>query len=294
MAFEPEAGSKSIAEMQDLEENLRLLAAANGLYSRAKRIQLFGSTLSILLAFLAVILLYVSQTAGTWLGAVAGGWILLSRLVFQPWRDRKKLEGARAQEAFDCGVFNLNWNLSLAKRLSLEEIRNASKNKDIETFRAWYPQEITRSWPNSVLICQRSNAVWARRQNSLYAIFLALMTLVMAAAGMALCLHRGEMLSIYLVAVFLPSLPSLLDFLDLARSHFREAKDREALEERIDGQLSNSSAVSAESLRQNQDGIFLLRSKAPLVPGWFYKRLASGFEKDMRFASDQLSRRIED
>ena len=67
-------------------------------------------------------------------------------------------------------------------RVSEEEISKASRRLAKTTgIKAWYPTPSDCAWPTSVLICQRSNAVWARRQHRTYAVVLICGAMVWAA-----------------------------------------------------------------------------------------------------------------
>lgn len=279
-----------IGAAQRRELNLRRQAGAKAIYRRAKLLQFVGGSLSLVFALLAPILLFVAPGLGAILGALAGAWIFATRLLVQPIRNRWREEGAGAQESFDCDVLGLSWNQSLVKRVTTEEIRSASRRVDLDEVRDWYPTTSTMDWPGSVLTCQRSNAVWARREHSAYAGVLIAVAISWALLGIVVSLIHHAGLATYLVAIALPSLPALLDATDLARGHRDASSARAILEEAIDAQLAALSKVTAEQLRENQDRLYDLRRDAPLVPEWFYNLIASRYEDDMRFAADQEAR----
>jgi hypothetical protein len=277
-----------IATAQNQNRNLRRQAAARALYTRAKRLQGAGTALSLAFALLGPVLLFLEPSAGALLGALAGIWLFVTRLLVQPLRDRAKLAGATAQEAFDCDVLGLPWNPALVRKLSDEEIASRSRKADLVPFADWYPTDNDASWPSSVIVCQRANAVWARRLHAGYGWVLIGVAVAWGVIGVGAALLKGATLATYLVAVALPSLPALLDAVDVARSHFGAASARRQLEQAIDELLDDTSAVETDRLRENQDQLFTLRRDAPVVPNWFYKLLATRFEEDMRYAASQL------
>ncbi len=68
--------------------------------------------------------------AGVVLGAAAGLWIFISRLLLIPLRDKRRLQGALAQEMFDCDVLGLEWSPSLAEPLAPEEIYGTAERAE--------------------------------------------------------------------------------------------------------------------------------------------------------------------
>jgi hypothetical protein len=84
--------------------------------------------------------------------------------------DKYRNLGARAQELFDTSVLGIQWNDALARPVAEEEIASASR-KEAPEAESWYPDTGEALWPTDVLICQRANAVWARRQHGRYAWF---------------------------------------------------------------------------------------------------------------------------
>ncbi len=250
--------------------------------------QLAGRSVALLLALVAPLIFFIAPTYGPLLGALAGVWIFVSRVLISPWRDRCRIKGALAQEMFDCDVLGLPWNPVLGKPIPAEEIRNASKGEaPFASVRDWYPTQAAHAWPDSVLICLRSNAVWARRQHYAYAWVLAGAAVLWFLAGVALALTGNATLAAYLTTIALPSLPALLDACELAREHFQAAGSRQLLEDEVDSLLSHLPG-EVQPLRELQDGIFRLRKIAPLVPEWFYKALVPSFEEDMQYAARNI------
>lgn len=287
--MEGQAGSNSsgIGSEQNLENNLRLRVACGVLYSKAKKVHFLGFTFSILLALISVIAIYFFKYIGNTLGIIGTIWILVSRIVLQPWCEKLKLSGALAQEEFDCSVLDLEWNETLPSKLSPEEVLSASLDRSTEKFQNWYP-EVDAKWPQNILIAQRSNNYWSKSLNRRYRRLQIVLILAIVMTGILICSFRHEQLSTYLVAILLPSIPSLLDLSDMARSFGVTAQDHLRVEARIERQLSSLSSVSKEDLRQNQDRIFLMRCQGPLVPDSFYTFLREEFERLMQFAARQI------
>lgn len=278
-----------IGQLQNEEETLRFRLAAAHFYNRAKLLHFGGASLTLVFALVAPLVLLFRPELGPPLGAAAGTWIFVSRVALEPIRRGLQLKGATAQEHFDCSALNLEWNDSLARRLPHEEISAASRSlKGVKTARDWYATGEGVPWPTSVLLCQRSNAVWARRQHRAYAIAVVGAARAWFVVGVLVAALSAASLTEYLVTIALPSLPAFLDASDLARGHASAARSRQLLEDQTDALLRSGDAT-AQDLREIQDQLFNLRQEAPLVPGWFYKLIRPGFEADMQHAARQAA-----
>lgn len=276
---------EEIGRAQNIEVNLRRQLAARRVYLRGKRIYFGGASFAVLLALASPVVVFIQPNWAAALGAVAGAWLFTSRLVLEPWRERLQLEGATAQEMFDCAVLGLDWNRSLTRRLSEEQVNRLS-GTPLKADRVinWYPSVGAMAWPASVLTCQRSNAVWARRQHQAFGNVLVWFAIAWAIFGIIVAVGIGSSLATYLLAIAMPSLPALLDALDMSRGHWRAADARQLLEDTIDSHMTEG-GVARNALREIQDQLFVLRREAPLVPEWYYKIIKPGFETDMRYAA---------
>ncbi len=274
-----------IAAAQEEDRNLRRQLAARYYYRQAKWIHFIGAALAILLAFTSPLVLLFRPELGPILGAIAGAWIFVSRIVLEPFKRDRQRKGATAQEMFDCDVLDLAWNDALVRRLSEEEVRRSSGSmKAVDRVRSWYPTDTTLSWPVSVLVCQRSNAVWARRQHLSYGVFLGVAAAAWLVIGIIVAIADSASLAQYLTTILLPSLPAMLDAAEMSRRHVQEAGSRQVIEDQLDQYLRDG-GVDDQGLRETQDQLFDLRRNAPLVAEWFYRSIRQDYEEDMRYAA---------
>jgi hypothetical protein len=280
-----------IAHRQDDDRNLRRQLAARRYYSLAKGVRFLGQSVSTGLALTSPLVLWLQPDLGPKLAAIAGLWIFVSRFLVVRLQRSLVEKGAVAQEVFDCTVFGLDWNPVLAREPAQEDIRRASERSlgRIDRVKAWYPCTAAADWPLSVLVCQRSNAVWARRQHTYYGFALCGAVAVWIVFGVGVAAAESASLVEYLTIIALPSLPALLDWAELAEGHLEAATKRGDLEQQIGGLVREGDAHEAD-LREIQDGLFDLRRSGQLVPDWFYKLIRKSFERDMQgAASDYIS-----
>jgi hypothetical protein len=226
-----------ISRRQDDERNLRRQLAARRYYTLAKGFRLLGQSVSSALALTSPIVLWLKPDLGPKLAAAAGLWIFASRFLLVRLQRRLVEKGAVAQEAFDCAVLGLDWNDVLARQPAQEDIRRASERSigRIDRVKGWYPCTEAADWPLSVLVCQRSNAVWARRQHTYYGFALWGAVVVWFVFGVGFAAADSASLVEYLTIIALPSLPALLDWAELAEGHLEAATRRGDLEEQIVG-----------------------------------------------------------
>lgn len=279
-----------IGVAQNESANLMRQSAARHIYLRSKWIYFGGTLFAVVLALVSPLVLLFRPEWGPLLGATAGAWIFASRLVLEPWRKRLQSEGATAQEMFDCAVLGVEWNRALVRKLPEEVVRREGKSvSDSGVVGNWYPTTIDRPWPESVLLCQRANAVWARRQHKSFGSLMISLAIGWLLLGILVAVWAGASLSGYLVTIALPSLPAILDAIDMSRGHWLAADARLRLEDAIEARLTDGDAGDT-NLREIQDQIFRLRLEAPLVPEWYYKLIRPGFEEDMQYAATLQAR----
>jgi hypothetical protein len=277
-----------IGTRQDLDVNLRRKLASGCYYQRAKRLHFAGWTLAVAFALASPIVLLLKPDLGPTLGAFAGGWIFVSRFLLEPAKQTSQRKGAESQEQFDCAVLGLSWNGPLARPMPEEEIRRASGSMDgVEKVRRWYPTDANLPWPFSVIVCQRSNAVWARRQHRAFGLTLTFVAAAWVIIGVAVAVADEATLAQYLTTIALPSLPAVLDAAEMSRRHGEAADRRQALEKQTDELLG--SGADEHALREVQDQLFTLRRDEPLVPEWFYRLLRTNYEEDMRYAAERAA-----
>lgn len=282
-----------ITGRQQLPAAVQFLAAAKHFYKQAKWIQRVRVGVAMMLALAGPIAVFLEPDARPLLGAAGGGWIFISRILLQHLESNRRNLGARAQESFDTTVLDIPWNHLLARPVSPEEIAAAARSEGLEGVSSWYPDPGDAPWPIDVLICQRSNAVWGRRQHTSYAWFVGIGTALWAFLGIGVAVCVDASLSSYLITIALPSIPAFLDATDHVRSHSSAALSRQLVEDSIDNHLTAKDA-DAPALRRIQDRLYELRETAPLVPEWFYTLMRSGYEADMRAAASALTKQAKD
>ena len=276
---------------------MELLRADTWYYLRVKRWHALKIAGTLLLALAAPVVLFREPSWGDWLGALAGAWILLGRTVIAWREDQNVRRAATIQEEFDVGLFDLDWNEALAgPKVAYEDIHPAAqkitREKKLKKLRNWYPDSVDRvPWPLNVVLCQRSSAVWGRRDHFRYAYLVLTLGIIWFVLGLVMFSVANVSLAEYLVIVFLPSQPAFLDTIDLFKGHLRTARDKEALESQATKLWERGSSplgvVTAQDCREVQDQSYRLRRSGMHIPQIVYNILRNQDEDAMRAAVDR-------
>ena len=275
---------------------MELLRADTWYYLRAKRLQQLKVTGTLLLALAVPVVLFLEPSWGDWLGAIAGAWVLLGRTAIAWKEDQHVRKAVNIQEEFDVGLFDLDWNEALAgPKVAHEDVHTAAKKitkeKKLDKLHDWYRDADRVPWPLNVVLCQRSSAVWGRRDHFRYAYLVLTLGIIWFVVGLIMFSVAKVSLGEYLVTVFLPSQPAFLDTIDLFKGHLGMARDKEALEvqtTKLWERGSNSlGSVTAEDCREVQDQSYRLRRSGMQIPQIVYNVLRNQNEDAMRAAVDR-------
>lgn len=287
----------SIYELQNLDENLRLLAAQRQLYGEAKRLQQWREAGTIGLVAIAPLIYYLVPNSRTALALVGAAWLLVSRLLLENIEKEKVKQAATIQEQFDTGLFGLPWNKVLVgNKVSPELVNSAatSYEGDKQELKNWYPNTDDIPFPLNILLCQRANLVWDWRLRRRYASIVLTLTALIFFAGVAIGLATNSTLLTYLLAILIPSLAALTSGIEIVKTQFSIADEKYQLEKLVsvawNEGLRDQKSVSKDLCRNIQDSIYVLRNKRHMVPDRVYRWLQDRYEIDMQSAVEGLVR----
>lgn len=235
-----------------------------------------------LLAVAAPLLLLASLTAAGVVGAIAGTWVVASRLVLIPVEKRHVRRAVRIQERFDARLFDLEWPEGLAGPTPSEEdiadaARRLQTDKRVARQHAegWYPSTDGLPFPVDALVAQWSSAAYGRHQSRAYFHFVVASIAIAVAGEVAVGVIGAMRLTDWLITFALPSLPAALDASEIADAHRRMADRKETNENALllplwNAELSVLGTVTPDDCRRVQDESFRLRSQGLQVPDWFF------------------------
>jgi hypothetical protein len=231
---------------------------------------------------------------GRWLGAAAGLWMLLSRWPLREIERRAIDTAADVQEQFDSYVLGLPRNGLRGTKVGPMAVEAAAR-RHLRRDRAereaelhdWYPD---RGAPLDAVACQQVNVGWSARLHHEWAMVLIAVIAVWAGVVVALAVAQGVSLTDFLVAVFLPSMPALVDAMESVDGNRHAAESCAAVEVEIAGAppAEGADGVLARS-RSVQDEIWALRRQGVLVPDLYYRWRHTAYEQDSRRAVHRMS-----
>lgn len=286
----------SIYDRQRSPQAARLLRAYTAEYRRAKRYRGLRHTISALLAAAGPFASLGSLTAAGLIGAAAGVWVIVARLVLAPAEQQHVDSAVRIQERFDTLLFRLDWPYGLAgPEPSEEDIADAVRRVEHDerlTDRiegGWYPSTTGLPWPVDVLIAQLSSVTWGRRQHHSYARFLTTAIAIAVFGIIGFGVVTGMSLTDWLITFLLPGLPALLDASELAKAHHEHSSSKLDLENRTRevwaAELAKPGTTTGDDCRQIQDDAFRLRTAGLQVPEWYYRLHRDRTEANMQDAT---------
>lgn len=289
----------TIAARQNEPGNIDRMAAARQLYSRAKRAWTLRMLGSIGIAAASPFVALWAEHAGEWLGAIAGGWIVISRFLARPYEHSVATRAADIQEGFDVKVLEVPWNPALGAPPPVQLVVSAARRhfkRNADKRRAaladWYADTGTVTPPHDALMCQRANLGWSGRLHAEWATLLIIALVVWAVVGIVVGIVEEFSLSRYLVALLLPSLPALVDAIDVSEEHRRHVRRRAAAERTAhaewDAAMAGTKPLVLADVRLIQDSIWQLRREPIRVPNWYYELRKGAFETDMRTSASTL------
>ncbi|MEV0842725.1 S-4TM family putative pore-forming effector [Actinocatenispora sera] len=287
--------SAEILARQDEDEALRLLIAQRRLYSRSKRwmgmrwvgmivIGLAAPTVSVIWPRLAVVS-----------GAVAGIWLFLGQSPFKLAQSATTNKAAAVQEQFDSYVFGMPAAVR-STAPSMEEIADIvgptseiRKSAQADQLLKWYPVDRANTGAVTVAIAQRANAAYSDRLIRTTALVWTVATTFWVLVLIIASLLAQLSLLIFLVGVFLPTLPTCLDVAQYTLGVWRSANERKELARTIEERLTApGGVVEPNDLLVWQERMYELRRSTPQVPDFIYRIKRKVNESSMRVAASQL------
>jgi hypothetical protein len=288
----------TIAQTQDSLPALRLLLGQRRLYSRAKRWSFLRWLGFSILGVAAPLVAVFVPTLAVVVGAVAGGWIFLSRTIFSSLEAVRAAKAASIQEDFDLLVFGMPEIATRDPRATPEELADlVGSDAQVpaaaarEALTGWYPLDKELDGQTSIAIAQRANAAYAERLQTLNANCWLAVVGIWVAAAVALSLCRHIELPTFMLGVVLPILPAALDVLDQWRQARAAAADRRSMAADIEDAIrgTGGKVLSSDDLLLWQERLYGLRRRSPQVPNLVYRSVRRRNEQAMHAAAAELS-----
>ncbi|NET35908.1 MAG: hypothetical protein F6K19_28420 [Cyanothece sp. SIO1E1] len=285
-----------IVERQNLEENLRLLAAQRQLYDKAKIVffwQIFLTTIMITILSVANLFSNIEWLLASYSVLIT----LIDLMILKELIQKSKVAAATIQEEFDVKVLDIDWNGLIPKVLPERVFRFSEKYKkkepDYKNLQNWYSPKLKElDTAVSKIICQRSNCVYDFSLRESFTRLLMGFMILAIILVITFALIKGLTIDNFFQLLVLPILPmitfSVQKYQDNRASISALTDLKDSSEEVWKKVLTNKSVDIEKSSRLIQDRIFANRKKSPLIFNWFYNRARSKLESEMHFSVEQL------
>lgn len=280
---------------QNKKTALTLLLLQRRLYSKAK---LWGSwrlTGVLLIGLTAPVVATLVPDLTVAVAVTSAVWIFLSRTIFASKEKKYASKAATIQEEFDLMVYDMPSIGERGQTLTLEDRDDilgdtstflAQINK--ERLKNWYPFDSKADGTLSVAVAQRANAVYTERLLRSSANALLILTIMWLMVFVVVSLIQKISLANFLLGIFLPLLPALLDNYENWKSVRSAGNTRLNLAIEIQDTIDDLSLNIDEKLMVWQNELYNLRIVTPNIPNLVYKAARKKNEKAMNAAASNL------
>lgn len=282
-----------IPELQNAEQQLKVLRARKELYLRANNLLFAQLGATVVLPLLAAILALAIPALRPFV-ATAALIALAADVAFLDRPQKAVLKSAaKLQEQFDCAVLDLPWNdFSVGDPVLPEEINEASsaylRRRSQEPVRDWYAVEVGRAPIHLArVLCQQTNLWYDGKLRRTYARLILVLVLGSFSVIGLLGVVSGVSFPGLVTSVLAPATPA---FGWTIREYYRQMDTVTLLDslrsksERLWRQVLTgtcSPADCAAQARAFQNAIYDLRLKSPLQIPFLYSRMRSSMEAQM-------------
>jgi hypothetical protein len=308
----PNMNKGIIAERQNTKVNLEKLAAAEQLYTGAKKIKTFQVLLSVVIP-IAITLLkkYYEKSDNLILWRFSWGEIypylsllsvvitFLNLYLFKYWLSTKIKTAAYLQYIFDSNILSIEKNIFLDVATPHEEIKKYSskrfKKKTIEKFENWYTAEISNAdLTIGRFICLRSNYVWDLRlrkfhRNGIVFTFSILLAIIIVPA-----IYNEATLKDFIVETIITLLPLITLCLTEIFDNNKTIKKKETGLTIINGvwkrflEKKISKSELDKFFKECLESLHNLRLENPLIANWEHKLLRNSNEDQMQYGAEGM------
>lgn len=282
----------TIRTSQNASQNLKYLKAGRVLYSKAKHafgIQIIVTVvITIIFSFLKLIPkeeLPFDLTACIGIGALV---ITCTEILFfNVYVSGLRTSGAKAQEVFDCNVYNLSWNSINAGSKPEKYVIENSAAQYIPDPKApvedWYDIDLDiLSHERAILLCQETNLFYDAKLREHFKMANIVICIGIIVFSLFIAVLSDIKVSSYITAVLLPVLPMIVLTLKIVMENRKSlifSTDLRKTVLQLKDRLDNPSVAEVRAV---QDKIFCSRKDSPLVPDWYYKWRRNSLEKLMK------------
>ena len=180
----------NILHKQNLDENLRFLAAQRQINSNLKAKRSIVRLFSILIFAISVLVLNNSIKADDTYSVIRELFCIGVAIVsyFLIWGFESDREYAsKFQKKFDSNLFDLNYDITTQDEITASKYaeKHNSKVGNLEKIEGWYTSAIdNKAFPEDIISCQKQNLMWTRELKKHYVIFLSILNFLILGSSL--------------------------------------------------------------------------------------------------------------
>lgn len=288
---------------QNKPENIKIICSFRQSYYLAKRLLLTQIYITVILTVCFSTAKFLFTLVNVDIAAYA---VLYSILVFfvdffilQPLISKRRTDGAKLQEEFDCNIFKLQWDKIIAGKKVERDVIDVLHSDylhrvkgDIEKCKDWYPEEYKVFDMNrAILACQKTSLIYDIKLRKRFNFLIVKNTVLLSVLVATLCLIKDLSIQSFMLYVVLPLLPAVILAKKLYNEHEKSIKSSADLKSMIDDIQAKDSPITVNDLKSIQAKIFTNRKDSALIPEKVYNKLRDKLEKQMHMhASSEINK----
>lgn len=277
---------------QELPQNMQLLKAQRVIYANAKKIYRWQLTTTIaivvILNFLKLFQKDITKIDLTPYIALVSVTITLVDLLFLTgYLSKHKINGAKAQELFDCHVYNMEWNETNTgdkpENWVIEDAEKQYVYNPKAPLTNWYHIDLDGlSQEKAILRCQETNLEYDRKLRYHFKNDCTITCLAVVTGSFIIATFLNASLQGYLTNFIAPSLPLIVILIKLILDNHKAVTSLEEVRKAARKLRNGGSKLSLHQLRQVQDKLYCSRKDSVLIPENYYQYRRSKLEESTK------------
>lgn len=286
----------NIVELENKQENIDKLKAANHLYSIVGYISIASFFLCVIVPISISILRNFIDFQGVALHLIIGYSLIavILGIIFDVYAEKNKTLAAKIQQLFDCNILELEWNKYICgQKPSLEDINHNTGSLSNTPFINWYDRAISPLNKSvATIICFRTNLAYDMDLRAKFIKAIDVVAFIISMSIIIMGFLQNEGIRDIVVFVIVPIIPMIKWFVSIRKHNITDIKRCNSLKERIDEKLENLSNgdefYQKYELNQIQDGLFEHRKVAFKIPDFIYNYMRERLEGDTHLTVTQI------
>lgn len=271
----------TIKASQELPENMKFLKAQRVIYANAKKIYRWQLTITIIVVIILNFLkLFQKEITkidlAPYIALVSVTVTLVDLLFLTNYLSKYKTNGAKAQELFDCHIYNIEWNETNTGDKPENWIIEEAEKKYIHNPKApltnWYHIDLDGlSQEEAIIRCQETNLEYDRKLRYHFKNDCTITCLIVVIGSFTVATIINASLQGYLTNFIAPTLPLIVILIKLILDNNKAVKSLEEVRKAARKLRIAGSTPSMQQLRQVQDKLYNSRKDSVLIPENYYQ-----------------------